>query len=158
MAFNNAITTMIFGRRLGLQSMSSNVSGAGTSGTQREWLVGPDGFRMPTTTADSSSVNLNPSGCSLLSTVQSTGIYVLDPPVPGVIKTIAFGTTGAGGLYVKVANPSVETILTTQGSTMTVLKSTAGNGGSVMLVAMTTAVWACVGSVTTGLAAGATTT
>lgn len=156
MAFNNSITTMIFGRRLGLQSMSSNVSGAGTSGTQREFLVGPDGFRQPATTSVTTGINLSPSGISVLSTISSSCVFVLDPPIPGVEKTIVFGSTGGGSMYVRTQNS--ETIWSTLGSSHTTLKSTVGNGGSVRLVGVTTAAWAWISLASTIIAAATTST
>lgn len=156
MAWNNSITTTVFGRRLGLQLMSSNVSGAGTAGTVREFMVGPDGFRMPATTADTTGINLSPSGVSLLTTIASSCVFILDPPIPGVTKTLVFGSTGAAAMYVRTLNS--ETIQSTLGTSHTTLKSTAGNGGSLTLVGVTTAIWAWVGTASTVIAAASTTT
>jgi hypothetical protein len=83
-------------------------------------------------------------------------VFTLDPPIPGVHKTLVFGSTGGGTMYVKTANN--ETIVSTLGSSFTTLKSTVGNGGTVVLQGVTTAIWAWTGAASTVIAAATTTT
>jgi len=151
MAWGNNIVTSLFGRRLGLQRLSSS-----QDARKSELLVGPEAFRNYATTADTTATNLAPYGTSVLSTVSSSCVFVLDPPIPGVRKTLVFGSTGGGTMYVKTANS--ETILSTLGSSFTTLKSTVGNGGTVTLEGITTAAWAWVGTASTVIAAATTTT
>jgi hypothetical protein len=135
MAHGNNITTSIFGRRLGLQSMSSAQTGSGRGA--REYLVGPEGFRLAVTTAESTASNLPPDGVSFLTSAVSSGVYTLDPPIPGVAKVLHFGTSGAT-VYVKTGG---ETFESSQGSSFTTLKSTQNVKGTVHLIGLTTAIW-----------------
>lgn len=141
MAFSSKILTSIFGRRLGLQRMSSAESG-GTRGPQ-EYLVGPDALRVGATTAETTSTNLQPHGLSVLpgTSAGSSAVYTLDPPIPGVMKVIA-GSTDNGPTIVKTANG--ETISTTAGSSWTTVEISS-LGGSFMLVGLTTARWLSLG-------------
>jgi hypothetical protein len=143
--------TSIFGRRIGLQRLTS-----AQDARKAEVMVGPEAFRTYATTGDSTGTNLAPYGVSLLTTVASSCVFVLDPPIPGVTKTLVFGSTGAAAMYVRTANS--ETIISTLGSSHTTLKSTAGNGGTVTLQGVTTAIWAWVGTASTVIAAATTTT
>jgi len=141
MAFGSKILTSIFGRRLGLQRMSSAETG-GTRGTQ-EYLVGPESLRVGATTAETTSTNLQPHGLSVLpgTSAGSSAVYTLDPPVPGVTKWIA-GSTDNGPTIVKTANG--ETITTTAGSSWTTVEISS-LGGSFALVGLTTARWLSLG-------------
>jgi hypothetical protein len=150
MAFGNNITTTIFGRRLGLQSLSS----AQTGGTPDEYLVGPDGFRQGVTTAETTATNLEPHGLSGVG-VASSGVYTLAPPLPGVTKQLAFTST-ANTAYVKTANG--ETFLSSQGTTFSVIKSTQLVVGVLNLVGITTAVWGVQAGLSTATFALSTTT
>lgn len=136
MPYGSNITTSIFGRRLGLQNMSTGQTG-GSRGA-REYAVGPDAFRLGVTTAETTSSNLPADGVSYLTSSVSSGVYTLDPPVPGVEKVLHFGTS-AGTLYVKTANG--ETFDSSLGSSFTVFKSTQLIKGTVRLMGLTTAVW-----------------
>ncbi len=137
MAFGSKIITSLFGRRVGLQRMSTGESG-GSRGTQ-EYLVGPADFRVGITTAETTSTNLQPHGLSVLpgSSAASSAVYTIDPPVPGVFKTV-FGATDNGPVYLKTANS--ETIVTSAGSTFTTVK-VSSLGGAFQLVGLTTAAW-----------------
>jgi hypothetical protein len=151
MAWYDKITTSLYGRRLGLQRLSS-----AQDARKNEVLVGAEAFRSYATTGDSTGTNLAPYGVSLLTTVSSSCVFVLDPPLPGVHKTLVFGSTGGGAMYVKTANS--ETIVSTLGSSFTTLKSTAGNGGTVSLMGITTAIWAWTGAASSIIAAATTST
>lgn len=134
MAFANNIITTLFGRRLGLQAMTTSQTG-GAAAT--EFLVGPDSFR-EAIQSETTGTNLRPFGTSLVpgTSAGSSSVYTLEPPIPGVRKVLAFNTT-ANGAYVKTAN--AETFLSTVGSSFTTIKSTAG--GCLGLIGLTTAIW-----------------
>lgn len=154
MAYGNNITTSKHGRRLGLQLMSTAQTG-GSRGAQ-EFLVGPEGVRVNESTAETTSTNLHPFGISVLTTAASSGVYTLDPPIPGVTKDLVFHTTGANPIYVKTANG--EFINSTQGTTMTVLASSQTAYAAVTLVPISTAAWAVVSSLSSAYLRAAETT
>lgn len=141
MAYNDKYTTSVKGRRLALQQMSTTQSG-GTRGLM-EFLVGPDDFRVNVTTAASTSSNLRPHGVSILpgTSAASSCVYTLDPPIPGVRKTIV-GTTANGPFIIKTANS--ETIHTTAGTSFTTVEISS-IGGGFTLMGLTTAVWMGIG-------------
>ena len=141
MAFNDKITTSLRGRRFGLQAMTSAITG-GSRGTQ-EFLVGPEDLRVNVTTAASTGTNLRPYGVSILpgTSAGSSSVYVLDPPIPGVRKTIV-GTTANGPFIIKTANS--ETIHTTVGTSFTTVEISS-IGGGFTLMGLTTAVWMGIG-------------
>lgn len=143
MAFNRKILTSIFGRRLGLQRMSTAESGGAL---KSEFLVGPDDFRVGVTTAETTSTNLMAFGFSLVpgTSAGSSAVYTLEPPIPGVRKVIQGGKDN-GPVYVKTANG--ETILTTVNSSATTVK-VSSVGGVFELVGLTTAIWG--GFITSG--------
>lgn len=135
MAYNNRILTSIFGRRLGLQRLSTAESG----GAKGEYLVGPDDFRVGTNTAESTGTNLAAHGFSgnLGTSAGSSAVYTLDPPIPGVRKVIA-SSTANGPVYVKAGGSAL--ITSSAGSTHATIKlSTLGN--AVELIGLTTAIW-----------------
>lgn len=143
MAYNSNFRTSLRGRRLGLQALTTPISG-GSRG-EREYLAGPDDFRVETSTAESTATKLHPFGFSQLpvTTAASSQVYTIDPPVPGVTKVIAGSTVGA--CYLKTANS--ETIVTTAGSSFTTIKLSS-LGGGFMLAGLTTAQWVSVGLTT----------
>lgn len=150
MAFNSKILTSIFGRRLGLQRMTTAESG-GSRGSN-EFLVGPDAFRSEVSTAETTSTNLKAHGLSRVAgtSADSSSVFTLDPPIPGVKKILYFPSTGNTACYVKTAN--AETIQTTLGSSHTTIKSTIG--GMCELVGVSTAVWSALG-ITSGTSSNA---
>ena len=154
MSYGDKITTSIHGRRLGLQLHSTAQSGGRAP---FDSVVGAEAIRFGTSTAESTGTNLQAFGTSVLNgtTAGSSSVYVLDPPVPGIEKNIIFNSTSIT-LYVKTANS--ETFLSTLGTSMTTLKSTQNAGASVALIGLTTAVWAVLGSLSTGSIVGATST
>lgn|SRR3990167_7949973 len=139
MAFNTKILTSLFGRRLGLQRMSTAESG----GSKLEFLVGPDDYRVDVNTAETTAVNLKPFGLSgnLGTSAGSSAVYTLEPPIPGVRKIIQ-GSTANGPVFIKTANG--ETIVSSLGSTHTTVKIST-MGGAFELVGMTTAQWLALG-------------
>lgn len=143
MAYGSKILTSIFGRRLGLQRLSTGESG----GSKHEFLVGPDDFRVGVSTAETTSTNLKPFGVSagLGTSAGSSAVYTLEPPVPGVFKVIS-GSSANGPVYIKTTGG--ETLLSTMGSTHTTVKISS-LGGAYQLVGLTTAQWALLG-VTSG--------
>lgn len=152
---NQNLVTSIFGRRLGLQLLSTNLSGASKV---FEALIGPEAVRMGVTTGETTGTNLPPYGVSNMNgtSAGSSSVYVLDPPVPGFRKLLAFASSANGNAYVRTANS--ETIQTTFGSSFTTIKCT-GNGIA-ELVAVTTAIWMALNitSGTTSNGAGMTMT
>jgi len=148
MAFQNFITTSLFGRRLGLQTHTTPQSGGRVA---FESLVGAETVRQSVTTAESTGTNLTAYGVSFVpgTSAASSAVYTLDPPVPGVQKFINFNNTSQGPIYVKTANN--ETFNSTQGSTFTVLKSTNNQIGCIHLIGLTTATW---GLMAVGLSTG----
>jgi hypothetical protein len=68
-------------------------------------------------------------------------VFTLDPPIPGVRKTLFFGSTGDIGVYVKTANS--ETLQSTLGTSFTTVKSTVA--GVLELIGVTTAIWGMLG-------------
>lgn len=138
MAYGDKITTSQHGRRFGLQLMSSAASG-GSFG-QQEFLVGPEGLRENVSTADTTSSGVRAYGGTILvgTSAASTPVYTLDPPIPGVRKTVLFGSTDSA-IYLKTKN--AEYIYGSSiGSSATVIRSS--GGGSVTLMGMSTAIWA----------------
>lgn len=155
MAFNSGYITSLFGRRIGLQTLSSAQSG-GTRTPPPEYIVGPDDIRKAVSTAETTSSNLYPTGISFLTTAQSSGVYTLDPPVPGVEKTLFFGTSGTNPIYVKSANS--ETFQSSNGTSFTVLSSSNTAVYTLRLVGLTTAIWGVIGQLSTASLKLSTTT
>lgn len=140
MAWASQLMTSIFGRRLGLQTMTSGQTGTGVAGRNPDFIVGAEQVRMGVTTAESTGTNVSAFGVSFLpgTSASSSAVYTLDPPIPGVQKVLVFNSTTQGPIYVKTAG---ETFISTQGTTFTVLKSTNNTVGTVHLVGLTTAIW-----------------
>lgn len=141
MAYNSQLNTSLFGRRFGLQNMSTGQSG-GSRGA-RDYLVGPESLRVASTTAETTATNLDPFGISYLpgTSAASSAVYTIDPPIPGVRKTIVCSTAN-GPVYLKTVNS--ETIQSTVGSSFTTIKGSSV-GGCFDLVGLTTAIWAAIG-------------
>lgn len=153
MAYGNTITTTIFGRRLGLQTMTTNQTGAGLAGRQPEFLVGAEGVRTEVTTADSTATSLKAWGASVLSTALSadaTAIFRLDPPIPGVEKTLVWLSTTIGTMSAKIF-ATISTgggagFMTSAGSSFTCVASSAG--AVLKLVGLTTALYGVISGTT----------
>jgi len=149
----------LFGRRFGIQQMSSNVSGSGRTGEIPDFLIGPESLRVVVSTAATTSKNLAAYGVQNIigTSAASSSVYTLDPPIPGVAVFLNFNTSANMPSYVKTANG--ETIVSSQGTTMSVIKSTgSGAAGLLMLMGVTTATWAALGGISTGTFAFSTTT
>lgn len=131
--FAAKINRSIRGRDLGFQDLSSAESG-GSNGITRFLAGTVIGLRQDVTNAETTSQNLKAHGLSNLSTA-SSGVHTIDPPIPGVAKTIV--CTGGATEYVKTANS--ETIESSLGSTFTTLKWV--GYGVIDLVGLTTARW-----------------
>lgn len=158
MSYGSNIITSLFGRRLGLQPLSSAASGSGRAGEVPDMLVGPESLRMGVN-AGSTARNLPAYGVSNLSgtSAASSSVYTLDPPIPGVEVYLNFNSSANSPTYVKTANG--ETIISSQGTTFSVIKSTNGAANGVLhLIGITTAVWSAVCGVSTATFALSTTT
>lgn len=155
MAWQNLITTSLFGRRFGLQNLTTAQSGGRLPA---EFLVGAEQTRMGVTTTESTATNLLAHGVSNLTgtSAASSAVYTLDPPIPGVMKYINFGTTANGPIYVKTSGG--ETFNSSQGTTFSVLKSTGNVAGTVPLIGITTAIWGFLPGMSTASFALSTTT
>lgn len=141
----NKITTSLFGRRFGIQRLTTGESG-GNQGA-RDFIVGPEQFRMPVSTANTTSSNVPAYGVQVL----PGGVFTIDPPIPGVTAIIVGSSDTAA--YLKT-NAATETIMTTLGSSDTVLAFASG-GGVATLTGVTTARW--VAQLTTGVVASTST-
>ena len=141
MSYATLITKSLFGRQIGLQTMSTAQSG-GSRGPA-DFLVGPEYLRQGISTADTTSANLTAWGVAILvgTSVASTPVYTLDPPIPGVKKTVVFGSTDSA-LYLKMAS-GVSIWGTSLGSSATAIRSS--GGGAVSLIGITTAAFAALG-------------
>jgi hypothetical protein len=144
MAYKDKYTTSVHGRRLGLQRMTTPETG-GSDGPL-DFLVGAEALRADVSTAESTGA-ISAYGVSVLAgtSAASSAVYIIDPPIPGVRKTIVNGSSADGPMYITTKNS--ETINTTAGTTFTTIKTSAG--GSFELVGVTTGVWAGIG-LTTG--------
>lgn len=141
MSYADKILPSIWGRRFGLQNMTTVQSG-GSRGPA-DFLVGPEYLRQGISTADSTSANLTAWGIAILvgTSVASTPVFTLDPPIPGVKKTIVFGSTDSA-LYLKMAS-GVSIWGSSLGSSAAALASS--GGGSISLMGITTAAYAALG-------------
>lgn len=146
MAFHTKYTTSVHGRRLGLQRMTTPETGSGNGAV--DFIVGAEDVRKAHSTADSTGTNLKAWGVSVLTTAVSSGVYTIDPPIPGVNKVLVFHTTGANPIYVKTANG--ESISSTQTTTATIVASSQTAYAAVTLVPVSTGAWAVLGSVSSG--------
>jgi len=154
MPYTDKILTSLYGRRLGLQKMTTAQSGGRL---EAEFLVGPDaGVRPLVTTAEATGTNLAPYGVSFCAgtSAASSSVYVLDPPIPGVRKTIVFSSANTPQ-YVKTKNG--ETFRTTADSTIATVISSTLTGCVVDLVGLTTAIWGLMTNGTTAISRAATT-
>lgn len=147
----NKITTSLFGRRFGIQRQTTGESG-GAQGA-RDFIVGPEGFRQPVSTANTTSSNVPAYGVQVLpgTSAGSSSVYTIDPPIPGVQVTIVGSSNAA--TYLKT-NAATETIQTTLGSSDTVLAFPSVGGGAI-LTGVTTARFLAI--LTTGVVASTST-
>ena len=153
MAFSNKILTSIFGRRLGIQRMSTAEHG-GLSPV--ELLVGPEALRQGITTAETTGAAVVAHGVSFLAgtSAASSSVYVLDPPIPGVRKTVVFSSANTP-MYLKTKNG--ETFRTSADSTVATVISSTLTGAVVDLVGLTTGLWGLLTNGTSVISRAATT-
>jgi hypothetical protein len=155
MAYGDRILTQIYGRRLGLQPMTSAVTGSLSSTRTPEFLVGAEDIRKEVTTGDTTGVSLKPFGFSNLSTglvtgTDATSVFRLDPPIPGVEKTITWLSTTIGTMATKIwvtnSTGGGAGFQTSGGSSFTCVASSAG--AVLRLAGLTTALWAVINGTT----------
>lgn len=148
MAWAQFLNTSLFGRRFGLENLSTNRSGTGLAGRRPDFIVGPEDIRKDVTT-ETTGTYLKAYGVSLLTTsslTASTHVFRLDPPIPGVEKTIVIQSTAATVattvvFKITLSTGGAEVINgSTWSSSFTVLSSS--SPVCVKLVGVTTAVWA----------------
>ncbi len=153
MSYGNNILTSIFGRRLGLQPIST-----GQFGGAKPWeaLVGPEELRRGVTTNETTGVNVPAYGVSFLNgtSAASSSVYVLDPPVPGVRKTVVFSSANTPQ-YLRTQN--AETFRTSADSTVATVISSTLTGAVVELIGLTTAMWGLLTNGSTAISRAATT-
>lgn len=142
MSYNTGpLLPSLHGRRIGLLPMSSAATGTGKTGMGSvDFLVGPEDLRKGVTTAETTAINVPAWGVSFLAgtSVGSSSVYVLDPPIPGVEKTIVFSSANTPQ-YLRTMN--AETFRTSADSTIaTVIRSTL-TGACIKLVGLTTGLW-----------------
>ncbi len=133
MAFKNRLVETMWGRRFGLQKLSSVESGS-TDDEVKDFLAGPAGVRVDVTNPETTAVPLKAVGLSVLST-GSSAVHELNPPIPGIFKTIM--SSGGSTSYVKTRNG--ETIESSRGSTYNTLQFVAE--GIALLQGLTTGRW-----------------
>jgi hypothetical protein len=130
--------------------MSSGQTG-GASGFS-EFLVGPDASRSEVVAA-SSATNIKAFGVSLLATsttaASTNTIFTIDPPIPGVRKTLNWSSTNsATNAVILVTTGAV--FQSSAHSSATKLGSSANYGGTMELMGLTTSIYAILGSISTG--------
>lgn len=154
MAYFDKINPSIYGRRFGLQSLSSGQSG-GSFG-RIDVAVGAEALRGRFSTAESTAA-IPAYGYSVLqnSSAGSSQVFQLDPPISGVEKTVTFMTT-VNTIYLKGLNG--ETFISSQGSSATTLKSTQLVSATVKLVPVSTAAWMVVGQLSSAFVSATTST
>lgn len=138
----NIALTSIYGRRLGLGFLSTGQ--AASSKNAFDLLQGMDDIRRPISTGPTTGTPEDPTGISYLvgTSAASTPVYQLAPPIPGVRKTIFFGSTDSA-IYIR---PSVATHAfagTSLGNTGCGAIRSSG-GGYVMLEGLTTSLYGVV--------------
>lgn len=146
MAYRPLISKSLHGRQFGLQSMSTAVTGSARQapGQEVDFLVGPEALREGVTTGESTAINLSAYNVSRVfgTSVASTPVYTMDPPIPGVRKTVYFGSTDSA-LYVKMS-AGVAIAGTSLGTTGATAMRSSG-GGAMELMGLTTALFAALG-------------
>lgn len=158
MSYNTGpLLPSLHGRRIGLLPMSSAQTGTGRTGLGAvDFLVGPEDLRRGVTTAETTGVNVPAWGISFLNgtSAASSSVYVLDPPIPGVRKTIVFSSANTPQ-YLRTAN--AETFRTSADSTIATVISSTLTGAVVEMIGITTAIWGFLGNGTSVVSRAATT-
>ena len=150
MSYERLINTTLLGNRLGLQKLTSAIHGITAPA---EVLVGAEAVRGRASTADTTATGLAPFGVSLLTTglsADTTSVFRLDPPVPGVEKTLVWGSTTVGTMGSKIfvtnSTGGGAGFQTSGGSSFTCVASSAG--AVMRLMGVTTALWAVINGTT----------
>lgn len=163
MAYHDKAVTSIFGRRVGLQQMTTNQTGTGLAGRQPEFLVGAEDIRKEVTVADSTATSIKAWGMTVLSTglfADATAIFRLDPPIPGVEKTIVWKSTTIGTMsakvFVTISTGAGGGFQTSGGSSFSCVASSAG--AVLRLVGLTTDLYGVINGTTASGFAYTTTT
>ena len=153
MAYQNSINTSLYGRRFGLQNMSTAQHGGLLP---VDLLVGPEALREAVTTAEATGTAVKAYGVSFLpgTSAASSSVYVLDPPIPGVRKTVVF-SSGTTPQDLKTKNG--ETFRTTADSTIATVISSTLTGAVAELIGLTTAMWGLLTNGTSTISRAATT-
>lgn len=153
MAYKDSKNTSIHGRRLGLQDMTTGQTGGRASG---EFIVGPEAVREGVTTSESTGTGILAYGVSFLNgtSAASSSVYVLDPPIPGVRKIVAFSSANTPQ-YLRTKNG--ETFRTSADSTVATVISSTLTGATVELIGLTTAMWGLLTNGTSVISRAATT-
>lgn len=140
MGFANKVVTSLHGRIVGIQNLSSAESGSGNG--MQHFLAGSFGdIRRDVSTAATTSVNLKAHGVSHFGTTStgtgSSAVYTIDPPIPGVRKTIALSCGASEGpIYIKTTGATIET---SAGSTYQTIKMSTRQ--TLEMMGLTTARW-----------------
>ena len=155
MSNESSIITSVYGRRIGLQQMSSAQTGS-VAGRKSEFLVGPDEHKIGVTTNESTATNLKPHGVSFINgtSAASSSVYVIDPPIPGVRKTVVFSSANTP-IYLRTANG--ETFRTSADTTIATVISSTLTGAVVELIGLTTAIYGLLTNGTSVISRAATT-
>lgn len=136
----NQVVTSIFGRRMGLDS--------------NDFLVGPKGLRQQVedlTTAATTVAGFGISRVTATGSSQGPVQYTLPSPAGfiGTIKYLALATTSTGS-YQFLSTANGASILAASDGTTKALVNLVGQGGVVGLMAVSSAAWQVVSSVSTG--------
>jgi hypothetical protein len=132
--------TSIHGRKLGLQILSTVITG-GSQG-EKTALVGAP-YRSDISTGESTGTGIPAHGMTILvgTSVASTPVFQLDPPIPGMIKTIYFGSTDSHLIIKTKGGEAIAgTSLGNTGAGFATAVHSSG-GGVFKLVGLTTGVW-----------------
>lgn len=134
----NSIITSVYGRRLGL--------------TNAEHLVGPKDMQLAIedlTTVATTVIGYGLSRVTATGSTQGPVQYTLPAPVPGVKKILTITTTSTGS-YQFLSTAAGASILAASDATTKSLVNILGQGGTVTLIGITTAIWQVIGYTSTG--------
>lgn len=153
MSFNSKITTSLFGRRFGLQLLTTGEHGGVAP---IDFLVGPEQLREGVSTAQTTGNAVPAWGVTFLNgtSAASSSVYVLDPPIIGVHKTVVFSSANTP-MYLRTKN--AETFRTSADSTIATVLSSTLTGAVAELIGLTTAMWGLLTNGTSVISRAATT-
>ena len=150
LGFKDGIVTSVYGRRLGLQTLSTSVTGASAQNSPGSFIVGPDALRAETVT-ETTAKRVKAFGYSLLTTqATSLNLFTIDPPVTGQVKWVYFATTETSVDLQLCTSGSPTVFRTSASSTNTKLNSSQGIPLWVGLIGVSTNIWGVIGSLSTG--------